>query len=221
MNPMPVKQKSATKARATPVQARGTDTRERLLKATVDLMWLDGYGSVTIDQICDKAKVLKGSFYRFFESKLDVACAAMQWNWHERRQELDGIFSAQTPPLERLTAYFANAYERQSKFRRESGRVLGCFYFCMGSEVTNHNNKMAATVSDIVRQICRYFESAIREAAADGLIKAKDPAATALSLFAYIEGCLTQARIRDDLDVVREMGENALRMIGAQTATVA
>ena len=204
------------KPRAKPVQARGADTRDRLLKATVELMWLDGYGSVTIDQICEKASVLKGSFYRFFESKLDVASAALQWNWDARRLELDRIFSASVPPLERLMAYFANAVERQQRFHGEHGNVLGCFYFCMGSEVTKHNNLVARTVGEIVRQLCRYFESAIRDAAGEGLIKVKDPAAAASALFAYVEGCLTQARIRNDLDVVRQMGENALRMIGVQ-----
>jgi TetR/AcrR family transcriptional repressor of nem operon len=212
------KKAHVSKPRATPVQARGTDTRERLLKATVDLMWLHGYGSVTIDQICDHAGVLKGSFYRFFESKLDVACAALQLNWNIRRQELDGIFSASVAPLERLTGYFANALERQTRFHLETGQVMGCFYFCMGSEVTSHNNKMSATVSEIVRQICRYFESALREASGEGLIKIKDPAATAVSLFAYVEGCLTQGRIRNDLDIVRQMGESAMRMIGIELA---
>jgi TetR/AcrR family transcriptional repressor of nem operon len=204
------------KPRAKPVQARGADTRERLLKATVELMWLHGYGSVTIDQICENAGVLKGSFYRFFESKLDVASAALQWNWDARRQELDRIFSASVPPIDRLNAYFANAVERQTRFHGEHGNVLGCFYFCLGSEVTKHNTVVGATVVEIVRQLCRYFESAIRDAVADGLIQVKDPAAAASALFAYVEGCLTQARIRNDLDVVRHMGENGLRMIGAQ-----
>ena len=215
--------KAATKTavarpRATPVQARGADTRDRLLKATVDLMWLHGYGSVTIDQICEKADVLKGSFYRFFESKLDVACAALQLNWNLRRQELDSIFSASVPPIKRLANYFANAVERQERFQRETGQIMGCLYFCMGSEVTGHNNQMTATVGEIVRQICRYFESALRDAAAQGLIQVKDPAAAASSLFAYVEGCLTQGRIHNNMEIIRQMGETAMRMIGAEPA---
>src|SRR5579885_2466604 len=88
--------------------ARGVDTRERLLQAAIDLMWLHGYGSVTIDQLCERAGVLKGSFYHFFESKLELAAAAIQWHWEERRQQLDRIFSASVPALERLNNYFAN-----------------------------------------------------------------------------------------------------------------
>src|SRR5947209_1463907 len=187
------------KPRAKPVQARGADTRERLLKATVELMWLDGYGSVTIDQICEKAGVLKGSFYRFFESKLDVASAALRWNWDARRLELDRIFSASVPPLERLTGYFANAVERQASFHAEHGNVLGCFYFCMGSEVTKHNTVVGTTVVEIVRQLCRYFESAIRDAVAEGLIRVKDPAAAASALFARSEEHTSELQSRQYL----------------------
>lgn len=196
--------------------ARGVDTRERLLQAAIDLMWLSGYGSVTIDQLCERAGVLKGSFYHFFESKLDLAAAAVQWNWEERRHQLDAIFSASVPALQRLIHYFENAYERQVGFQKETGQVLGCLYFCLGSEVTKHDNAVSAVIRSITTQIVRYFESALRDGVADGTVKVRDPHAAAETLFSYVEGCLTQARIHNDPTVVREMGEAALRMIGAE-----
>jgi TetR/AcrR family transcriptional regulator, transcriptional repressor for nem operon len=201
--------------------ARGEDTRERLLQAAVDLLWLHGYGSVTIDQLCERAGVQKGSFYHFFDSKLDLTAAAVRWNWDERRQQLDRIFSASVPAIERLTNYFANAYERQIGFQKETGQVLGCLYFCLGSEVTKHENVVSSLIGDIVKQIIRYYESALRDGVADGTVKVRDPAASAVTLFSYVEGCLTQARIRNDPEVVRHMGEAALRMIGAEPATTA
>jgi len=213
MSALPLKQRTSRKAAQ---NARGADTRERLLRAGIDLLWLHGYGSVTIDQFCERAGVLKGSFYHFFDSKLDLTAAAVRWHWEERRQELDRIFSASVPAIERLTNYFANAYTRQVRFKRETGQALGCLYFCLGSEVSEQKNAVSSLIGDIVRRIIRYYESALRDGVADGTVKVRDPAAFAEMLFSYVEGSLTQARIRNDPEVVRQMGEAALRMIGAE-----
>ena len=55
---------------------RTSDADERLMTAARDLMWEESYGSVTIDDICARAGVKKGSFYYFFDSKAALAVAA-------------------------------------------------------------------------------------------------------------------------------------------------
>ncbi|PYJ58790.1 MAG: TetR/AcrR family transcriptional regulator, partial [Verrucomicrobia bacterium] len=42
---------------------RVSDAKERLMGAVRELIWEGSYGSTTIDQICEKAGVKKGSFY--------------------------------------------------------------------------------------------------------------------------------------------------------------
>ncbi len=72
------------------------------MEAVLELIWTGSYGNTTIDQICEKAEVKKGSFYYFFDSKADLAATAVERDWRARRAELDSIFSAAVPPLERL-----------------------------------------------------------------------------------------------------------------------
>ena len=79
---------------------RVSDAKERLMKAVGELIWTGSYGSTTIDQICERAGVKKGSFYYFFDSKADLAVAAVDEDWQRRRPELDAIFSSTVPPLE-------------------------------------------------------------------------------------------------------------------------
>jgi len=55
---------------------RVSDARQRLLDATIDLIWQNSYGAVTVDDICERAGVKKGSFYYFFPSKTDLVVAA-------------------------------------------------------------------------------------------------------------------------------------------------
>ncbi|MEW6160082.1 MAG: TetR/AcrR family transcriptional regulator, partial [Verrucomicrobiota bacterium] len=72
---------------------RVSDAKERLMDAVRELIWTGSYGSTTIDQICDKAGVKKGSFYYFFDSKADLAVVALDEDWSRRRLELDSLFS--------------------------------------------------------------------------------------------------------------------------------
>src|SRR5678809_567274 len=104
---------------------RVSDARARLMEAVGELIWTGSYGSTTIDQICDKAGVKKGSFYYFFESKADLAVAALEAEWEMRRVELDAIFSATVPPLQRLRRYCEYGYQLQNEIRAKCGCVLG------------------------------------------------------------------------------------------------
>ena len=80
---------------------RTSDARERLMEAVIELIWAGSYGSTSVDHICERAGVKKGSFYHFFESKTDLALAGLEHGWTEHKRELDQIYSPVVPPLER------------------------------------------------------------------------------------------------------------------------
>jgi len=48
------------------------------------------------------------------------------------------------------------------------------------------------------------------------LIQAPDPAAKARMIFAYYEGLLTQARIQNDVEVLRETASGMFAMLGVK-----
>ncbi len=61
------------------------------MDAVLELIWSGSYGSTTIDHICEKAGVKKGSFYYFFDSKAELAAEAFEANWLNHRAEFDWI----------------------------------------------------------------------------------------------------------------------------------
>lgn len=183
----------------------------------MELIWHGSYGSTTIDQICEKAGVKKGSFYYFFESKCDLAAAALDAGWQRRKAELDAIFSPTVPPLERLRRFCDNGYQRQVELKCHCGSVLGCPLFTLGAEVCNQDQKLHKRIKEILVQFHTYIESAIRDAHAQGLIHAPDAAAKARMVFAYGEGLLTQARILNDVEVLREMADGVMGILEART----
>src|SRR5262245_58312499 len=105
---------------------RVSDAKQRLLQATIDLIWQNSYGAVTVDNICERAGVKKGSFYYFFPSKTDLVVAALDSHWQTLKPLLDGIFCSGVPPIDRFHKYFELIYQRQSMLQQKAGRVLGC-----------------------------------------------------------------------------------------------
>src|SRR6476661_1077004 len=113
---------------------RVSTARARLIQATIDLIWTDSYGAVSVDAICERARVKKGSFYHFFKSKDELVIAALDAHWEARKPVLDNLFAASRPPLDRLRDYFASVCERQTELAKKFGRPPGCFYCKLGIE---------------------------------------------------------------------------------------
>jgi TetR/AcrR family transcriptional repressor of nem operon len=193
---------------------RTSDARERLIAATIDLIWPTSYGAVGVDAICEKAGVKKGSFYHFFASKDDLVVAALDAHWETRRVVFDRIFSPSVPPLDRLRGYFAHVVERQAEVRKQYGRLLGCFHNSVGTECIQKTPAIAAKVQEVISMYRLYFETALRDAQAAGLLRRGDPAADAKTLFAYVEGVVAQARIHDDLDMLRHLSSTSFALFG-------
>jgi TetR/AcrR family transcriptional repressor of nem operon len=198
---------------------RTSDANERLMNAALDLMWEESYGAVTIDDICKRADVKKGSFYYFFASKAELAVAALERMWtQDWKPALDERFSPSVEPLTRITNYLEGIYPRALEMKKKRGRVLGCPACTVGSEVSAVEVDVNAKVREIMNRKRRYYESAIRDAMAEGLIEPGDAAQKAQAFACLIEGAVSQARIMNDPEVLRTLPAAALDLLKAKRA---
>ena len=185
---------------------RTSDADERLMTAALELMWQESYGAVTIDDICQKAGVKKGSFYYFFDSKAALAVAALEKLWRDDwKLKMDTLFSPAVEPMARLKSYLEGVYSRQCQCSKETGKVLGCPVFSVGSEVSTQEVDVNAKIREILARKRRYLESAIRDAVAEGAIEPCDPAQKALALACMVEGAVSQARIMNDPEMLKNL----------------
>ena len=198
---------------------RHSDAEERLMTAAMDLIWENSYGATSVDAICEKAGAKKGSFYHFFPSKSALAVKALEADWQRKKARMDQIFSSTVPPLERLRDYFEHVYRGQNKAHGECGSVLGCPYCTLGCEVGTQDRAISGQVRKILDRNARYFESAIRDAHAQGLISAPDAKSKAQMLIAFFQGSLARARIENDVRLLRNLARGALELLGAKDAS--
>jgi len=187
----------------------------------MDLVWTRSYGAVTVDDICEKAGVKKGSFYYFFKSKDELVAAAMDAKWEEIRPAYDRIFSASRPALERLRDAFDYAYEKQKELRDQHGCALGCPFSSIGTEIIAADKPLRDAVQRMIKGKLKYFESALRDLQAEGQLQGQDPAALARQAFSYFEGVLAQARISDDLEMLRGVYDAVIKLLGLRQPATA
>ncbi len=193
---------------------RVSDARERLIEAAIDLIWVEGYAAVTVDLICERAQVKKGSFYYFFPSKESLVVAALEAHWLGRKPILDALFSPAEPPLERFKNYFEYIYQRQLEHKKRTGVYLGCFFSAVGVGASQQHPEIAAKVQSLMANYERYYETALRDAHASGQVKVSGIPSKARALFAFMEGMLAQARIQDDPKLIRDLGPRAFEFLG-------
>jgi len=197
---------------------RVSDMKDRLTDAAMDLMWQNSYSAASVDAICERAGAKKGSFYYFFKSKSELAAAALEADWKKKRVEMDSIFSPTVPPLERFDRYFDFVYERLAEVQKKCGSILGCPFMSVGSEVSTQDQIVREAIDRIMDRKLQFFVSAVRDASAQGLIVARDPEAKARALFACYQGTVAQARIQNDLDLLRQFKQTAWDVLGVKRA---
>lgn len=183
------------------------DTRSRILSTARELFHGRSYADVGIKEICEIAKVQKGSFYHFFKSKQELAMAViddMAEDWaHGFVAE---AFDQNLPPLERLDYMIDAAYYWQKAAKDLEGRMPGCLFGNLALEVSTRNDVIRARLNAVFDKARDRFLETLEQAVNNGDIPPLDSESTASAMLAYLEGVILLAKTRNDPDVVLKLG---------------
>jgi AcrR family transcriptional regulator len=80
----------------------GIETRERLLRAAVNLYSAKGFSGASVEDICRRARVTKGAFYHHFESKAHLIMAIHNGFVDLQIAEITAVIEKDLPPEETL-----------------------------------------------------------------------------------------------------------------------
>jgi len=184
-----------------------TDTRSRILATARDMFHSRSYADVGIQEICEGAKVQKGSFYHFFPSKRDLALAVidnMADEWaHGFVAE---AFDQNLPPVERLDYMIDAAYYWQKSSSDVEGRMPGCLFGNLALEMSTRDDVMRARLNAVFDKARDKFRATLDEAVQTGAMAAMDTEATATAMLAYLEGIILLAKTRNNPEVILVLG---------------
>ena len=166
-----------------------------------------------VQEICNRASVKKGSFYHFFDSKRDLALAALEQTEALFRDTIFNLaFATDIPPLARIERFFNAMYEYHQRVKDTSGQVQGCPFGNLGCELGTEDEHLREKVDDIFRHAEQSIEQALAEAVSNGDLPNIDTGAAASAIFAYAEGLVLYAKTRNDAGIIRELGARAVQL---------
>jgi TetR/AcrR family transcriptional repressor of nem operon len=199
---------------------RRSNSKQKLLAVTFELIWENSYGGVSLDEICERAKVQKGSFHYFFRTKENLVVAACEAYWINKQAEMDRLFSSQLAPLERLSQLCHYVYQLQKAKYKNYSHVCGCPIVSIGVELATQQEKIRIKAEELISRIIRYLESAIADAKRDGLVAVENPKASAQQVYSFVTGTVLQAKIQNDIEMLSRLEPTMMAIIGARTPTI-
>lgn len=180
------------------------DTRNRLLQEAASLMWERSFQAAGVDELCQRAKATKGSFYHFFPSKTDLAVAAIESSWAQVKAAFfEPIFSGNASGLKQLQNLVDKVYAFQVSTASEKGAFLGCPFGNLGQEMARQDEQIRKTLQKIFDAHCAYIETALVRAQKAGEIPAGNNKQRAKNVFALMEGAQLLAKVANDPKVLR------------------
>jgi TetR/AcrR family transcriptional repressor of nem operon len=194
---------------------RTSDAREKLLSVAFDLIHENSYGTVSVDHICRRAGVNKGSFYYFFKTKTDLVVTAYEEHWQQKLPDYERIFSKEHPPLQRLKLWCEYTCRVQKQRREKYGHACGCPYTSLGGELANRDDKVRRTAQDLIDRHVNYLAGAIEEAQQKGEARPGNARTKAELVHSLMIGLSLRAKIYDDLKILRQSETAILALIGA------
>ncbi|AWI76407.1 TetR family transcriptional regulator [Parazoarcus communis] len=168
-------------------------TREVLMRAGTEILTEHGFASTGIDLVLKRAGVPKGSFYYYFSSKEEFGAAVIAQYANYFARKLDRwLLDEATPPLERLSAFVADAKAGMSRFEFRRGCLIGNLGQELGALNESYRVQLEAVFCDWQQRLAHCFEAAKR----CGQL-APDADAAALAEFFWIgwEGAVLRAKL--------------------------
>ncbi|RUX22681.1 TetR/AcrR family transcriptional regulator [Mesorhizobium sp. M2A.F.Ca.ET.037.01.1.1] len=177
-------------------------TQERILQATLDLIWARSVGNVSTDMVCKRAKVSKSSLYHFFPSKSDLVVAAYEFHWKRVAADYAQVFKESMTAEEQLKAYVAITTVDLARQKELTGKILGCPYVLGAAEMSTLDEKVRAVVESVFDRIIGFLEKAVAVGVRAGSFKVDDARVAAQDLYMMMTGAVLQSKVRNSPDFI-------------------
>ena len=195
----------------TSTQTRMAPAKQKLLDAAFAVIREKGYAAATVDELCSRAGVAKGSFFHHFDGKEALAVAAANY-WSETTGALfaSGPYHGHKDPLDRVLGYI--------DFRRAllTGHVpdFTCLVGTMVQEVYDTHPAIRAACDDSISVHAEKIETDIAEAMRVREIHS-DWTAKSLALHtqAVLQGAFILAKAKGGADIAISSVDHLRRYI--------
>lgn len=170
-----------------------SDVRDNIVAVGQRIMSRKGFSAVGLNEILTEAKVPKGSFYHYFDSKDAFGEALLSTYFEDYLADMDALLGQPGVPMaQRLLNYF-DMWRANQSFLECQGK---CLAVKLGAEVADLSETMRAVLNQGTSAIIARLTAAIESGAAEGSLAINDnPRAVAESLYQLWLGASVMVKI--------------------------
>jgi TetR/AcrR family transcriptional repressor of nem operon len=198
-----------------------TESRDRIIEAAAELFLGGSFHKVGIAEICEVARVNKGTFYHFFASKLDLLLEVIDRYAAECRSALSGVAASGDTPERKLMALFSVPRVRNEEWKTLYGNATGCFLgnvvLEMGANEPVVRERLEKALCDLTSVMQPVVEDYLKQVLGNEKVSVSAVRDAADIVMTLIQGAQVQAKARNDPAVFDRYAAIAPAMISSAT----
>ena len=187
-------------------------SRKKLLAAAQELMLAKGFAATSVDDICRKARLTKGSCFYYFKSKDDLGKAVLEQFCCAAQEKMYACCcqAGESDPLQRVYAHIDFVID----VSKNPAASLGCLLGTFAQELSDTHPKMRALCAAGFQEWAKLIAQDLREAKARHKVKVDfEPHDLAEYFIALIEGSQILARTKQSPKIIQKNMEHLRKYI--------
>jgi TetR/AcrR family transcriptional repressor of nem operon len=189
------KQEPAEPPREIPLTARGAATRDRIVHAAADLMYIKGVNATTLDDVRAATGVSKSQLYRHFPDKDALIHAVIALRGQQ-------VIERETQRLGRFNSFSGLVRWRNALIQANAlqNGAYGCALGSMANELADHDEEARTTLADLFKTWEGLIAAGLRRMQDKGTLKPDaDPERLAVGLMGALQGGYLLANTAHDV----------------------
>jgi TetR/AcrR family transcriptional regulator, transcriptional repressor for nem operon len=184
--------------------------RDRIIKTSLHLFYVNGFHAVGTNQICAEAKVNKSTLYHIFPSKVDMVLAALEVYAGDITQQFRQIAKSSKTATQKIEQIFELPFLTNQNLQQQFGHVKGCFVGNIALELSGQEERVRTYLTQVFQIWAEAIEPIVQELSIGRSI---DTAKVAQSIVAYLQGAILMAKTVNNPQLIKDLAQSAVALV--------
>jgi TetR/AcrR family transcriptional regulator, transcriptional repressor for nem operon len=184
--------------------------RDRIIKTSLHLFYINGFHAVGTNQICAEAKVNKSTLYHIFPSKVDMVLAALEVYAGDVTQQFRQIAKSSKTAAQKIEQIFELPFLTNQNLQQQFGHVKGCFVGNIALELSGQEERVRTYLTQVFQIWAEAIEPIVQELSIGRSI---DTANAAQSIVAYLQGAILMAKTVNNPQLIKDLAQSAVALV--------
>ena len=194
---------------------RKSNAKDRILDSAAELIQRQEFSSTSIEDILGCARVKKGSFYHYFDSKQALGLAVLDRQFVYPSEHLFRVFEEDLPPLQQISRFFqATSGHLIRTAQAQGGLVCGCPFGNLAAEMSTRDEAFRCKTVAFFDIFHDQFSAALQRAVEQGELSSDaDVDLLSTRLLALWQGSILLAKLHQDVKLYANLVDGALALL--------